>query len=68
MPTYSVSLNEETKGDHWVHRDGCSFMPAGNQRFTLGDFATCTAAVRKAKEHYARANGCYYCSRECHVP
>ena len=66
MPTYYVSLNEETNGEHWVHRAGCTFVPAENQRFALGDFHTCTAAVRKAKDYYARANGCFYCSRECH--
>ena len=68
MSTYYVSLNEESNGDHWVHREGCSFMPAASQRFALGEFATCTVAVRTAKGYYVRANGCYYCSRECHEP
>jgi hypothetical protein len=42
-------------------------MPDEENRIYLGDFATCVAAVAKARTSYSQVNGCYYCSRACHT-
>lgn len=31
----------------------------------LGDFDTCSSAVRAAKNYYSQCNGCYYCANAC---
>ncbi len=66
MARYYVNKNRQSNGDHEVHRLGCSFMPAEANREYLGDFSSCTDAVREAKRTYPQSNGCYYCSNECH--
>lgn len=67
MARYYVNKNAQSNGDHEVHKSGCSFMPAPENRIYLGDFESCFPAVRKAKDHYDQVNGCYYCSKACHT-
>lgn len=67
MARYYVNNNAQTNGDHEVHENGCSFMPAVENRTYLGDFSSCAPAVREAKKHHTQVNGCYYCSRPCHT-
>jgi hypothetical protein len=67
MARYYVNKNAQANGDHEVHRNGCSFMPHPENRIYLGDFASCSPAVRQAKQHYRQSNGCYYCSNNCHT-
>ena len=67
MPLYYVNKNAQSNGDHEVHREGCSYLPAQANRIYLGRFSSCRPAVTEAKRFYARSNGCYYCSYECHT-
>ena len=67
MPSYYVNTNAQSNGDHEVHKEGCSFMPDLSHRKYLGSFSTCQEAVREAKKTYSTANGCYYCSKDCHT-
>lgn len=67
MSNYYVNRNEQPNGDHEVHTDGCSWMPAAHNRINLGDFSSCHSAVNQAKNHYVQVNGCYYCANECHT-
>ena len=67
MSNYYVNKQAQVNGDHEVHKDGCKYLPNPVNRQFLGDFATCTQAVMEAKRYYAQANGCYFCSRECHT-
>lgn len=67
MAMYYVNKNAQANGDHEVHKSGCQFMPAAENRIYLGDFADCHAAVREAKKHYKQSNGCYYCAKPCHT-
>ena len=67
MARYYVNKNAQTNGDHEVHKTGCSFMPNPENRIYLGEFPSCFGAVREAKRHYSRSNGCYYCSNDCHT-
>lgn len=64
---YYVNERAQANGDHEVHTETCSFLPASDNRKYLGDHGSCPPAVRKAKQIYARANGCSYCSRPCHT-
>ena len=66
MARYYVNTHAQLNGDHEVHKLGCSFMPGEQSRIYLGDFDHCREAVRQAKKHYSQADGCYYCSYECH--
>jgi hypothetical protein len=67
MAAYYVNRNAQPNGDHEVHEQGCSFMPASENRIYLGDFSSCRSAVSKAREHFTQVNGCYYCANSCHT-
>lgn len=67
MARYYVNMNAQANGDHEVHVSSCSFLPEEKNRIYLGDFDTCSPAVREAKKHYRQSNGCYYCSNACHT-
>ena len=67
MAYYYVNKNAQSNGDHEVHKSGCSYMPDQENRLYLGDFTNCDDAVKEAKKHYLKSNGCYYCSGECHT-
>ena len=67
MAYYYVNKNEQSNGDHEVHKVGCIHIPDVNNRILLGDFSNCHDAVRAAKQIYVNSDGCYYCSNECHT-
>jgi len=67
MARYYVNKNAQDNGDHEVHEQGCSHMPDMENRIYLGEFSSCQGAVRKAKEYYAKADGCAYCCPACHT-
>ena len=66
MARYYVNKNAQNNGDHEVHKQGCSFLPEEANRLYLGEFSNCFDAVREARKHYSKVNGCYYCSNNCH--
>lgn len=65
---YVLNLNQQSNGDHEVHKEGCTYFPKLNYD-ELGRYYGCGSAVAEAKRKhlYKRINGCYYCSRECHT-
>ncbi|MFH2057960.1 MAG: hypothetical protein ABIJ59_03575 [Pseudomonadota bacterium] len=67
MTYYYVNKNQQSNGDHEVHKTGCSYIPNQENRQYLGDFSSCRPAVQEAKKYYPKSNGCYYCSNECHT-
>ena len=67
MKSYYVNKNAQPNGDHEVHEGSCEHMPAPHNCEYLGVFSDCHGAVRRAKERYPTADGCYYCSRPCHT-
>jgi hypothetical protein len=67
MMRYYVNTRRQANGDHEVHKADCSFLPSAENRHLLGEFATCAQAVRAARVYYPHANGCVYCSPECHT-
>ncbi len=66
MPNYYMNRNAQSNGDHEVHKESCNRMPDLQNRLYLGSFLNCQGAVAEAKKINPRADGCYYCSRECH--
>lgn len=66
MAKYHVNTNSQPNGDHEVHKDGCTHQPLPMHRKNLGEFSNCRDAVKEAKKTYSTADGCYYCSNECH--
>lgn len=67
MEYYYVNKKEQANGDHEVHLSWCSYSPSPEHRISLGYFTTCAEAVREAKKHFSKSNGCYYCCRACHT-
>ena len=67
MALYYVNRNEQSNGEHEVHKNRCKHMPDEQNRILLGDFYTCFDALRVAKRIYTNSNGCFYCSNECHT-
>ncbi len=67
MASYYVNENAQDNGDHEVHREGCSWLPSVENRRYLGQFESCSPAVKEAKKHYDQVNGCYHCSNACHT-
>ena len=67
MARYYVNRNPQANGDHEVHKAGCYYWPSKENLLYLGEFSNCHDAVREAKNHYGKSNGCYYCIRECHT-
>jgi hypothetical protein len=65
MSAYYVNKNSQSSGEHEVHKSGCSFMPAPENKVYLGDFLSCQSAVVEARKKYSDVDGCYYCSNEC---
>jgi len=63
---YYVNRQEQANGDHEVHRADCTYVPSEMNRIYLGAFANCFSAVKEAKKFYAAADGCKFCSSECH--
>ena len=67
MALYYVNKNAQDNGDHEVYRMNCQFMPEEENRIYLGNFSSCRPAVKEARGYFPQANGCYFCSRECHT-
>lgn len=62
-----MNENAQANGDHEVHKEGCHHMPNAENRIFLGAFPNCYGAVAKAKKINYRADGCYFCSNDCHT-
>lgn len=67
MKKYHVNTNPQSNEDHEVHQEGCNHSPDIFNRKDLGYFSNCRDAVKEAKKYYLKANGCFYCSGDCHT-
>lgn len=70
MPDYYVNKNRQDSrngNNNEVHVDNCSTNPHPSNLIYLGFFSNCREAVQAARSPYpTTADGCYYCTRECH--
>lgn len=64
---YYVNNNEQSNGDHEVHVSTCYYFARMYSRMYLGEFETCQEAVREARKHYQKVNGCLTCCKPCHT-
>lgn len=67
MKKYYVNENAQSNGDHEVHDEDCRYLPHLQNRTYLGEFSSCTPAVKEAKKYYNQVNGCKTCSNACHT-
>ena len=67
MTAYYVNRNAQDNGDHEVHETGCKYFPHSENAEYLGDYKSCESAVLEAKIRGYKANGCFYCSKDCHT-
>ncbi len=67
MENYYVNNTAQANGDHEVHKEGCVYLPSIQNRKDLGYHYNCATAVARAKQTYATADGCSYCSNACHT-
>ncbi|TCD29612.1 hypothetical protein EZ456_00930 [Pedobacter psychrodurus] len=67
MKKYYVNKNAQSKGDHEVHDEKCTYLPSSDNRKYLGEFSSCKGAVTEAKKTYSKSNGCRTCSIDCHT-
>ena len=66
MYNYYMNKNSQSNDDNEVHKEGCAYMPNIENRLHLGAFTNCQDAVNEALRHDSDADGCYWCSRDCH--
>lgn len=66
MAIYLVNTQAQPTGEHEVHRNDCNHLPLPHNRRQLGDFPSCTPAVAAARQIYPTADGCRWCSPNCH--
>lgn len=67
MASYYVNDTEQaSSGDHEVHVSTCSWFPLINSKTYLGEYSSCSDAVKKAKTIYPSSDGCAYCCPACH--
>ena len=67
MARYYVNQNAQADGYHEVHKDGCPTPAHINNRTYLGYYSSCAPAVREARKHYTKVDGCKNCSSACHT-
>ena len=69
MKHYYFNDNVDDKGNHEVHTEDCSFLPAAKNRTYIGYFADCSSAIAaaKASHPYDSFDGCYFCCNPCHT-
>lgn len=65
--SYYANTVAQSNGDHEVHDENCSYLPSPGHRKYLGEFESCRDAVKEAKKQYSKADGCRYCSPNCHT-
>ena len=60
---YFVNRDADVSGDHEVHATGCRRLPGIKHRIYMGTFASCRAAVRKARQYYSAVRACPSCAK-----
>ncbi|KHE72113.1 hypothetical protein LD39_06275 [Halobacillus sp. BBL2006] len=67
MAQFYVNQNQQTDGDHEVHKEGCKFMPFEKNLLALGGHTDCASAMEEARNTYDQVNGCNTCCPDCHT-
>ncbi len=70
MSEYCINKNPGERYEHEVHNldANCGHLPNPSNRDPLGQHASCHGAVKAARDkRYSTADGCEYCSPDCHT-
>jgi len=61
-----MNKNPQKNNDHEIHKSSCNHLPKEENQYELGLFADCHKALEKAKIIDKNADGCLFCSPNCH--
>ena len=66
---YYYNKHVDSKGNHEVHSEDCSYLPNYENRIMIGYENNCKSAIERAKRETGKTNfdGCWHCSFECHI-
>lgn len=66
---YYYNKNTDSRGNHEVHREDCSYLPSSQNRVYISYEKDCHSAIQRAKNATGKTNfdGCFFCSRACHT-
>jgi hypothetical protein len=67
MPTYYINTNPNQTGKYEVHTSDCTFLLSFLNRKYLGDFKSCSDAIKKAEETFDTVKACRNCNAEYHT-
>lgn len=63
MTVFYVDKRAQANGAHAVHRHvGCPHPVAPGNRYYLGTYEHCSAAVARARRDFPTAKGCSHCA------
>ena len=66
MQHYYVNKHAQPNGEHEVHVPRCAHLPEGDNGLHLGAFTSCDEAIKAARAHFEKVNGCKVCCSACH--
>jgi hypothetical protein len=61
---YFVAIRTQTNEQHYVHREGCPFMPSDDKRILLGVFNSGKKALKEGQMLFMRTRICKFCHNE----
>lgn len=66
---YYFNKNTDSKGNHEIHTNECSFLPKISNKELIGYEIDSVAAKKKAEKEYPskKFDGCYYCCSSIHT-
>jgi len=61
---YFISTRPSIRGYHYVHKQGCPFLPELRRRVSLGVFQSSPEAVIEGRRYFRTADCCPFCLKE----
>lgn len=61
---YFVTVRPRINEFHSVHKEGCPFLPDGDEKIYLGSFDSDHDAEEEGKRHFIKSKNCPFCSKE----
>lgn len=64
MTKYFICMRAGRDRIHFVHKEGCPFLPEPGNRFCLGNFRSPRHAIEAGKKYFSMPGRCIFCSKE----
>jgi len=61
---YFISIIPCIRGYHYVHKQGCPFLPEHRRRVPLGVFQSSPEAVMEGRRYFRTVHCCPFCLKE----